>query len=144
LSTTSMALSEFDVEEMADLGEGDRGDRDLGLENEDPECVHRENQKKWFGKRGTSCIGFVVITNSDTAGQKNAMFFFLFTDDGCQMAKKRHAEGRLFLSFHTDNPNGKLLPLDTIRMGRAGSRRLPQQKKANRHRHTAFHAHSSC
>ena len=34
-----MALSEFDVEEMADLGEGDRGDRDLGLENEDPECV---------------------------------------------------------------------------------------------------------
>ena len=53
-----------------------------------------------------------------------------------EMAKKRDAEGRLFFSFRTDNPNGKLLPLalDTIRMGRAGSRRLPQQKKANRQR----------
>ena len=32
-----------------------------------------------------------------------------------EMAKKRDAEGRLFFSFRTDNPNGKLLPLDTIR-----------------------------
>ena len=33
-----------------------------------------------------------------------------------EMAKKRDAEGRLIFSIRTDNPNGKLLPLDTIRM----------------------------
>ena len=49
-----------------------------------------------------------------------------------EMAKKRDAEGRLFFSFHTDNPNGKLLPLDTIRSWVAQA--ATQQKKANRQR----------
>jgi hypothetical protein len=44
-----------------------------------------------------------------------------------EMAKKRDAEGRLFFSFHTDNPNGKLLPLDTIRSWVAQA--ATQQKK---------------
>ena len=77
------AEAEFDADEMADLGEGEAiviSDWKMKILS----AFHRENQKKWFGKRGTSCIGFMVITNSDTAGQKNAMFFFLFTDDGCQ------------------------------------------------------------
>ena len=49
-----------------------------------------------------------------------------------EMAKKRDAEGRLFFSFRTDNPNGKLLPLDTIRSWLAQA--ATQQKKANRQR----------
>jgi hypothetical protein len=51
-----------------------------------------------------------------------------------EMAKKRDAEGRLFFSFpfRTDNPNGKLLPLDTIRSWVAQA--AAQQKKANRQR----------
>ena len=49
-----------------------------------------------------------------------------------EMAKKRDAEGRLFFSFRTDNPNGKLLPLDTIRSWVAQA--ATQQKKANRQR----------
>ena len=44
-----------------------------------------------------------------------------------EMAKKRDAEGRLFFSFRTDNPNGKLLPLDTIRSWVAQA--ATQQKK---------------
>ena len=27
-------------------------------------CFFRENQKKWFGKRGTSILGFMILTNS--------------------------------------------------------------------------------
>ena len=43
-----------------------------------------------------------------------------------EMAKKRDAEGRLFFSFRTDNPNGKLLPLTP---SGAGSRRLPRSRR---------------
>jgi hypothetical protein len=38
----------------------------------------------------------------------------------------------MFFSFRTDNPNGKLLPLDTIRSWVAQA--ATQQKKANRQR----------
>ena len=42
-----------------------------------------------------------------------------------QMAKKRDTEGRLFFSYHTDNPNSKLLPSTPSGVG---SRRLPRSR----------------
>ena len=27
-------------------------------------CFFRENQQRWFGKRGTSCLGFMIVSNS--------------------------------------------------------------------------------
>ena len=77
------AESEFDAREMADLADGEAivvCDWKMKILS----SFHRENSKRWYGKSGTSCLGFMVITNSETPGQKNAMFFFPFTDDGCQ------------------------------------------------------------
>ena len=50
-------------------------------------CFFRENQAKWFGKRGTSCLGFMIISNAvDDAtvqekGIKEVQFAMMFTDD---------------------------------------------------------------
>jgi hypothetical protein len=30
-------------------------------------CFHCENQKKWFGKRGTTLLGFMIVTNATNA-----------------------------------------------------------------------------
>lgn len=52
-------------------------------------CFFRENQLKFFGKRGTSCLGFMIITNSDDPiaranGIKEVEFVMMFTDDALQ------------------------------------------------------------
>jgi hypothetical protein len=52
-------------------------------------CFFRENQKKWFGKRGTSMLGFMITTNSldedDKAkGIKQVSFVMMVTDDALQ------------------------------------------------------------
>ena len=52
-------------------------------------CFFRENQLKFFGKRGTSCLGFMVITNSEDAevranGIKEVKFIMMFSDDAKQ------------------------------------------------------------
>ena len=33
-------------------------------------CFYRENQKKWFGKRGTSVLGFMICTNAKDEDKK--------------------------------------------------------------------------
>ena len=33
-------------------------------------CFYRENQKKWFGKRGTSVLGFMICTNAKIEDKK--------------------------------------------------------------------------
>jgi hypothetical protein len=52
-------------------------------------CFFRENQKKWFGKRGTSMLGFMIATNSTdpeakAQGIKDVTFVMMLTDDSLQ------------------------------------------------------------
>lgn len=52
-------------------------------------CFFRENQKKWFGKRGTSMLGFMITTNSTDEGDKEKgvkkiSFVMMVTDDCLQ------------------------------------------------------------
>jgi hypothetical protein len=64
-------------------------------------CYFRENQKKWFGKRGTSLLGFMITRNpnsddnaetennnndknSNDEGYKKVTFVMLLTDDTLQ------------------------------------------------------------
>lgn len=52
-------------------------------------CFFRENQLKFFGKRGTSCLGFMIISNPEDAearqnGVKEVKFVMMFTDDSLQ------------------------------------------------------------
>lgn len=49
-------------------------------------CFFCENQGKWFGKRGTSCLGFMIVTNSITDGDetKDMCFVMCLTDDTTQ------------------------------------------------------------
>lgn len=49
-------------------------------------CYFRENQAKFFGKRGVSLLGFMIITNSRdeearAKGEQNVKFCFYVTDD---------------------------------------------------------------
>jgi hypothetical protein len=50
-------------------------------------CFFRETQKKWFGKRGTNLLGFMITTNSlveadnKLRGVKDVQFVFMVTDD---------------------------------------------------------------
>ena len=56
---------------------------DRRLRHSDCRLTRRENQQLWFGKRGTSAIGFMVIAN-DGKGGRLIKFYMMFTDDGCQ------------------------------------------------------------
>lgn len=52
-------------------------------------CFFRENQKKWFGKRGTSMLGFMLTTNAQDPvdkekGLKDVSFVFMVTNDVLQ------------------------------------------------------------
>jgi hypothetical protein len=52
-------------------------------------CFFRENQKKWFGKRGTPMLGFMIVTNSadpemKADGIKDVTFVMMVTNDSCQ------------------------------------------------------------
>jgi hypothetical protein len=52
-------------------------------------CFFRENQKKWFGKRGTTLLGFMITTNatdeeSKAKGLKEVTFVMMVTDDCLQ------------------------------------------------------------
>jgi hypothetical protein len=52
-------------------------------------CSFRENQRKFFGKRGISLLGFMIVMNSkDEEGQNKGMkdisFVFMVTDDTLQ------------------------------------------------------------
>ena len=52
-------------------------------------CFFRENQKKWFGKRGTSVLGFMIATNpvdqeDKKKGIKDLQFVMMITDDTLQ------------------------------------------------------------
>ena len=52
-------------------------------------CFFREAQSKWFGKRGVSCLGFMIATNAEdeadrAKGVKDVKFVMMFTDDGLQ------------------------------------------------------------
>jgi hypothetical protein len=49
-------------------------------------CFFRETQKKWFGKRGTNLLGFMITTNAlnkadKLQGVKDVQFVFMVTDD---------------------------------------------------------------
>jgi hypothetical protein len=49
-------------------------------------CYFRENQAKFFGKRGISLLGFMIISNSRDEsnfekGMKDVKFVFYVTDD---------------------------------------------------------------
>lgn len=45
----------------------------------------RENQRKFFGKRGTACLGFMVLTNvEEKEGEVDVHFFFFFSNDTLQ------------------------------------------------------------
>jgi hypothetical protein len=46
----------------------------------------RETMQQFFGKRGTSCLGFMLISNSDSPEMKNVQFHFFLTDDTTQDA----------------------------------------------------------
>jgi len=46
----------------------------------------RENMQAFFGKRGTSCIGFMLVSNSNSPDMKNVRFHFFLTDDTTQDA----------------------------------------------------------
>ena len=47
----------------------------------------RENQKKFFAKRGTSCLGFMILTNVDSKeGTVDVNFVLLFSNDTTQDA----------------------------------------------------------
>jgi hypothetical protein len=52
-------------------------------------CFFRENQKKWFGKRGTSMLGFMITTNpkdpdEKAKGMRDVSFVMMVTDDTLQ------------------------------------------------------------
>jgi hypothetical protein len=52
-------------------------------------CYFRENQGKFFGKRGISLLGFMIVTNSkdkdeQNKGMKDVSFVFMVTDDTLQ------------------------------------------------------------
>jgi hypothetical protein len=52
-------------------------------------CFFRENQKKWFGKRGTPTLGFMIVTNSEdpelrAKGSKDVTFVMMVTNDSTQ------------------------------------------------------------
>eukprot|EP00980_Cylindrotheca_fusiformis_P023019 scaffold10054_cov140-Cylindrotheca_fusiformis.AAC.10 len=52
-------------------------------------CFFRENQKKWFGKRGTTALGFMIVTNPTDPnlkadGIKDVTFVMMVTDDSRQ------------------------------------------------------------
>ena len=52
-------------------------------------CFFRENQKRWFGKRGTSLLGFMITRNSSdpddrAKGIKDVRFVMMTTDDTLQ------------------------------------------------------------
>eukprot|EP00980_Cylindrotheca_fusiformis_P025942 scaffold14950_cov156-Cylindrotheca_fusiformis.AAC.1 len=52
-------------------------------------CFFRENQRKWFGKRGTTALGFMIVTNPadqalKTKGIKDVKFVMMVTDDSRQ------------------------------------------------------------
>ena len=54
-------------------------------------CFFCENQKKWFAKRGTTTLGFMIITNPIDAdlnakGMKDVTFNMMVTNDGHQDA----------------------------------------------------------
>ena len=43
------------------------------------------NQKKWYGQCGTSCLGFMIMTNDpDNPGGKSVKFVLMVTDDTLQ------------------------------------------------------------
>jgi hypothetical protein len=82
-------------------------------------CFFRENQLKFFGKRGTSCLGFFMITTNPTDpdarenGIKDVKFVMMFTDDANQdeqsVAAAKHEiysnhlpEGITKVFFHSD------------------------------------------
>ena len=81
-------------------------------------CFFRENQLKWFGKRGTSCLGFMIISNSTCSearrqGIKEVKFIMTMTDAALQdeqcVASAKHEVYTKHLvpkitkvSFHSD------------------------------------------
>jgi hypothetical protein len=78
----------FATQELADLED------DMALITSDYKmkilsCFFRENQKRWFGKRGTSMLGFMIATNpkdeaEKVAGMKDLKFVMMLTDDTLQ------------------------------------------------------------
>ena len=82
------AESDFDAEELQSL-EDDQALVISDYKMKILACFFRENQQRWFGKRGTSCIGFMIVTNStDPAvrakGIKEVKFVMMLTDDTVQ------------------------------------------------------------
>ena len=52
-------------------------------------CFYREDQRKWFGKRRTPMLGFMIVTNPEDAslkekGAKDVTFVMLATNDAFQ------------------------------------------------------------
>jgi hypothetical protein len=80
--------AEFDAKELHELPDDvtkDISDWKMKILS----AFFRENQGRFFGKRGTSLIGHMLIRNSEDAdarakGLKDVRFVFLVTDDGAQ------------------------------------------------------------
>ena len=80
--------SEKDIQEMEELPDGTA----TVISNWKMKilaCYFRENQGKFFGKRGTLLLGFMVITNSTDPedkqkGIKDVKFIMMVTDDSLQ------------------------------------------------------------
>ena len=74
--------ADFDEQELQNLGD----DEILVVSDWKMKILavyFRENQQLWFGKRGSSMLGFMVIgTAAD--GTRQVKFYMFFTDDGCQ------------------------------------------------------------
>lgn len=72
-------------------------------------CFFRESQAMFFGKRGTSLLGFMLVANRPgSEDEKDVMFIFLVTDDTKQddyavICGKKYiyteARARPFLNF---------------------------------------------
>ena len=80
--------SEYDVEEIESLPD-DTAKVISDWKMKILACYFRENQGKFFGKRGTSLLGFMIVTNSmdeedREKGMKDVRFVFMVSDDTIQ------------------------------------------------------------
>jgi hypothetical protein len=75
-------------------------------------CYFRENQGKFFGKRGTSLLGYMLITNSSDPearenGLKEVKMIMLVTDDSLQCEHAVACTKNFIYANHVKTPKAK-------------------------------------
>jgi hypothetical protein len=83
-----LSEGEFDAKELAELAD-DTAVVTSDFKMKILSVFFRENQNKFFGKRGTTCLGFMILYNSTDPklreqNKKEAEYVMLFTDDSLQ------------------------------------------------------------